>query len=209
MKRAFDLFFAFVGLIILFPGFVVAGIAITILDKGPVIFKQERIGKNGKPFILYKFRTMTVDKTAGKGRFDAGDISRVTPTGRFLRRTKIDELPQIINVLKGDMSFVGPRPEIKKWVLAYPERWQKILTVSPGITDNASIEFRCEEELLAQTSDPEGIYRQVILPRKLQLYENYVDHHSLSGDLKLIFKTLYCCLFQKNEPNTICQSSDR
>lgn len=157
---------------------------------GPVFFIQTRIGKGGREFRLLKFRTMRVKPKTSEGSFDVGDQSRITGLGKILRKTKLDEVPQLINVLKGDMSLVGPRPEVKKWTAVYPEQWAIVHQVQPGITDNASIEFRNEEELLAQSSNPEETYRNVILPRKLELYINYVHHHSFSGDLMIIIRTI-------------------
>lgn len=139
---------------------------------------------------------MQVFNEAAKGSFDAGNSSRITPFGRFLRKTKLDELPQLFNVLKGEMSIVGPRPEVKQWTEVYPEKWQIVHTVKPGITDNASIEFRNEEELLAQSVDPIKTYREEILPRKLDLYIEYVNKQSFGGDLKIIFKTIEAIIFK-------------
>ncbi len=141
--------------------------------------------------MLFKFRTMTVRKGTEQGSFDAGSAARVTRVGAFLRKTKLDELPQLWNVLKGDMSLVGPRPEVRKWVEAYPERWARVLTVRPGITDPASIEFRNEEDILAASPDPERTYREVILPRKLDLYEEYVRTRSFWGDVGILLKTVW------------------
>lgn len=140
---------------------------------------------------------MRVMRGAASGTFDAGDTSRITKVGAFLRRTKLDELPQLWNVFKGDMSFVGPRPEVRKWVDAYPERWVKVLTVKPGITDPASIYYRNEGELLAQADDPVACYRDRILPHKLDLYEEYVRTRTFWGDIALIFKTIMLVLFPK------------
>lgn len=131
---------------------------------------------------------------AEKGSFDAGSSRRVTNVGRILRRTKMDELPQLWNVLKGDMSLVGPRPEVRKWVEVYPERWSEVLTVRPGITDPASIVFRHEEEILARSENPEAAYRDEILPRKLDLYQQYVRTRSFGGDLLILMKTLVALL---------------
>jgi len=133
---------------------------------------------------------MTVQPGAEKGSFEVGSTQRVTAVGRFLRKTKLDELPQLWNVLIGDMSLVGPRPEVRKWVEAYPERWAFVHTVRPGITDPASIKFRNEEKLLARSPDPERTYRDEILPQKLALYEEYVRTRSFCGDIKLIFATI-------------------
>lgn len=195
MKRVFDFVVALSGLIILTPLFVLIGLLIKLNDKGPVFFKQKRVGKNGKLFMLYKFRSMKVPEFSEQGSFEPGNISRTTSIGKFLRRTKLDELPQLFNVLKGDMSLVGPRPEVEKWVAVYPERWKLVLCVKPGITDNSSIVYRNEESLLADSEDPEKKYKEIILPRKLDLYEDYVINNSFFGDLKLIFKTIFSILF--------------
>lgn len=140
---------------------------------------------------------MRVVREAASGTFDAGDTSRITKIGAFLRKTKLDELPQLWNVFIGDMSFVGPRPEVRKWVDAYPGRWAKVLTVKPGITDPASIFYRNEEELLAQADDPVACYRDQILLHKLDLYEEYVKTRTFWGDIFLIFKTIMLVLFNK------------
>jgi len=190
MKRLFDIFSGLVGLFFLWPVFLVISMVILLADGRPIFFKQHRVGRYGRDFLLLKFRSMCVQKEAEAGQFDAGSCSRITPVGKFLRRTKLDELPQLWNVLRGKMSIVGPRPEIRKWVEAYPKRWQEVLTVRPGITDPASICYRNEEVLLAEASDPEAEYREVILPQKLALYEEYVAHASFFGDIALIFKTI-------------------
>ena len=138
---------------------------------------------------------MVVSQKNSVASFDAGDSSRITGLGSFLRRTKLDELPQLWNVFKGDMSFVGPRPEVRKWVEVYPDRWAKVLTVKPGITDPASICYRNEEELLAQAEDPTAYYRDQVLPHKLDLYEEYVQTRTFWGDILLILKTISSVLF--------------
>jgi lipopolysaccharide/colanic/teichoic acid biosynthesis glycosyltransferase len=191
MKRLFDFVSSLCGILILSPLFVILAFAVVIDTGFPVFFLQKRVGLYGRPFFIYKFRTMTLLKDASQGSFDAGDSRRVTPVGRVLRRTKLDELPQLWNVLRGDMSLVGPRPEVQKWVDVYPERWSRVLSLRPGITDNASLEFRNEEELLAASSNPEKTYRDEVLPRKLDLYEGYVQNHSLAGDLRIIFRTIF------------------
>ena len=140
---------------------------------------------------------MRMIEYASKGLFEPGNLSRCNSFGRFLRRTKLDELPQLYNVLIGDMSLVGPRPEVEKWVAFYPERWNKILSVSPGMTDNASIEFRNEELLLSESKEPEKTYLGVILPKKLELNETYLANKSFFGDLKLIFKTIFLIVNNK------------
>lgn len=190
-KRLFDIALAFILLLSIFPIFIVLALLI-ILDSGfPVFFVQYRMGLNGRKFKLLKFRTMRVLNEAKKGTFDVGDISRVTGVGKILRKTKLDELPQLINVFVGNMSFVGPRPEIEKWTNTYSDRWEKVLSVKPGITDNASIKYRNEEQILSTVDDPEYFYRTDILPKKLDCYEEYVDNQSILGDFKIIFKTVY------------------
>ena len=191
MKRFFDILAAAVGLIVLSPVLLITAIAILMLDGWPVLFFHERVGRNGRTFKLLKLRTMTVLKTGEKGGFDAGNRKRVTPIGRFLRRAKMDELPQLWNVLIGDMSIVGPRPEVRKWTLVYPERWAFVHTVRPGITDPAAIVFRNEEDILAAADDPKKAYRLEVLPKKLDMYETYVKTRSFGGDLKIICRTLY------------------
>jgi lipopolysaccharide/colanic/teichoic acid biosynthesis glycosyltransferase len=189
-KRAFDLTASLLGLCLLAPLLLLIGALVVLLSGRPALFRQERVGRGGQGFLLVKFRTMTVDATAAGGAFEAGQLRRVTSIGRLLRRTKLDELPQLWNVLKGDMSVVGPRPEVRKWVEAYPQRWAQVLTVRPGLTDPASIVYRNEEALLAQARDPEQTYREVILPHKLDLYEAYVRRQRFWGDLRIILKTV-------------------
>jgi lipopolysaccharide/colanic/teichoic acid biosynthesis glycosyltransferase len=196
LKSFFDFFLSFTGLIVLSPIFIVSGCLIRLNDKGPVFFRQRRVGKGGKIFTLFKFRSMRVSESSGAGIFEPGESSRVTTVGRFLRRTKLDELPQLINVLKGDMSIVGPRPEVEKWVAAYPEKWKRVLTVKPGITDMASIEFRNEEKLLSESSDPENTYRNEILPLKLELCLEYVNNRSFAEDLRIIALTIKTVLLK-------------
>jgi lipopolysaccharide/colanic/teichoic acid biosynthesis glycosyltransferase len=194
IKRTFDILFSLTGLLILLPVEIVVSIFIFIDDRGPVFFRQKRIGLNQKSFMLYKFRSMTVGKSLSDETFEAGNTSRVTRIGKLLRKTKLDELPQLINVLKGDMSLVGPRPEVKKWVDAFPQQWSYVLTVKPGITDNAAILFRNEEELLAKMVNPEVYYEQIILPKKLGIYCDYIKNQSFVGDLEIIIKTIYSIL---------------
>jgi lipopolysaccharide/colanic/teichoic acid biosynthesis glycosyltransferase len=196
MKRIIDILVSLSGIIILFPLALIVGIIIYLNDFQPVLFKQERIGRYGNPFRLLKFRSMTTKKGVSGSSFDIGDNSRVTRIGKLLRKTKIDEIPQLINVLFGDMSIVGPRPEIKLWTEVYPDRWSIVHSVKPGITDNASIEFRNEEELLANADDSETMYKDVILPRKLDLYIKYVENQSLSGDMEIIFRTIKTVIFK-------------
>jgi lipopolysaccharide/colanic/teichoic acid biosynthesis glycosyltransferase len=194
MKRSLDLGCALGGLVVLSPLFALMWLAVVAETGRPGFFRQQRAGCRGRYFSLLKFRTMTVRCGAEYGSFDAGSTTRVTRFGTFLRKTKLDELPQLWNVLKGDMSLVGPRPEVRKWVEAYPERWARVLTVRPGITDPASIEFRNEEEILATSPDPERTYREMILPRKLDLYEKYVATRSFQGDVAILIKTFWAVI---------------
>jgi lipopolysaccharide/colanic/teichoic acid biosynthesis glycosyltransferase len=194
VKRLFDAILSCLGLFLLSPVLLIVAGIILILDGYPVLFRQIRVGRTGDDFVLIKFRTMTTLPEGLEGSFDAGNNIRVTPVGAFLRKTKLDELPQLWNVLKGDMSLVGPRPEVRKWVDAYPDRWARVLMVRPGITDPASIYYRNEEELLAQAEDPEAYYRDHVLPHKLDLYEEYVRTRTFFGDIHLIFKTILTVL---------------
>jgi lipopolysaccharide/colanic/teichoic acid biosynthesis glycosyltransferase len=190
IKRIFDVITSILGLLILSPLLLIIAISIKLSTPGDIFFRQLRVGKDGSLFRLLKFRTMENIPQASEGRFDAGDKSRVTRIGSFLRKYKLDELPQLINVIKGEMSIVGPRPEIKQWTQVYPEKWEIVLSVTPGITDNASIVFSDEEELLSKSDNPNETYRDVILPRKLDLYVSYVKNHSFSGDINIVFRTL-------------------
>ena len=196
IKRIFDILISASGLLVLFPLFIFIGISILIDDYGPVFFKHKRIGRGGKPFYMYKFRTMRALENKEDGLFGPGDFNSVTKLGKFLRRTKINEIPQLINVLKGEMSLVGPRPEVEKWVAIYPERWSKVLTVRPGITDKASIFYWNEEYILEGSGDQERTYREIILPKKLDIYEDYVENCSLSNDIRLILATASIFLFR-------------
>lgn len=196
MKRIFDLIASFAGLVLFSPVFLIISLLVKLNDKGPVFFKQNRVGKDGKLFILYKFRSMLIIESSEEVRFEPGNTSRVTSIGKFLRKTKLDELPQLFNVMKGDMSIVGPRPEIKKWTEVYPDKWTIVHSVKPGMTDNASIEFHNEEVLLSQSPDPEKTYRDVILLRKLDLYIDYVNNNTFGEDIKIILRTLKTVLFR-------------
>ncbi len=189
-KRLFDIIVAGIGLCLLSPLFVIIIVPIIILDGENPFFVQQRVGKGGRLFSFYKFRTMKSGSASGKHDFNAGETSRITLLGKVLRKTKLDELPQLLNVLKGEMSLVGPRPEVKKWTLVYPEKWEVVHRVKPGITDNASIIFRHEEKLLSMAASPDDTYREDILPKKLELYTEYVHNRSFSGDIKIILRTL-------------------
>lgn len=191
MKHFFDISCSAIGLIILLPLFTVVAILIKLDSRGPVFFRQQRIGKSFRPFRIYKFRTMTTDAPEKGPQVTVGGDKRVTRIGRILRKYKLDELPQLINVLKGDMSLVGPRPEVEKYVELYKEDYKQILQVRPGITDISSITYRDEEGVLVGKKDPEAYYRQVLLPEKIRLAREYIDRASFFYDLRLVFKTVY------------------
>jgi lipopolysaccharide/colanic/teichoic acid biosynthesis glycosyltransferase len=190
-KRIFDFVLAVLGLIIFLPVLIIAALAIKSTSKGPIFFKQERMGKDGKIFRLIKFRTMYMDPEEDSKQFSPGEMQRVTGVGRLLRWTKIDELPELINVIKGEMSLVGPRPEVPKYRPYYSNGKEKIFCVKPGITDWASIKYRNEEQLLAQTKNPEQYYINHILPDKLELNLRYINTGlGFREDLKIILATL-------------------
>jgi lipopolysaccharide/colanic/teichoic acid biosynthesis glycosyltransferase len=191
MKRVFDIVFSFIGLLLLQPLFGVTAIMIKVDSTGPIFFRQGRVGKNFRRFVIYKFRTMVVDAEKKGLRITSGGDHRVTRAGRILRKFKIDELPQLFNVLKGDMSFVGPRPEVEEYVKLYKEDYREILKRRPGITDVSSIIFREEEAVLKNQVDPEGYYKTVLLPEKIRLSKEYIENSSFLYDLKLILNTLH------------------
>lgn len=188
-RRALDVTVSGAGLILLSPVLLVIGFAIKLDSPGQVLFRGERVGKDGDHFHVYKFRTMVAGAAQkGPGITAAGD-SRVTCVGRFLRRFKLDELPQLINVLRGDMNLVGPRPEDPRYVETYTPEQRKVLEVHPGITSRASVRFRHEEDML-QREDWERVYREEILPAKLAIELEYLEHRSVWGDLVVIVETL-------------------
>ncbi|HHT03279.1 MAG TPA: sugar transferase [Bacteroidales bacterium] len=192
MKRLFDFFASFFGLIVLSPLFIIIALVIGIESKGGVFYKQTRVGKNNKDFKVYKFRSMVIDADK-KGLLSIGKDGRdprVTKIGYALRKYKLDELPQLINVIKGEMSLVGPRPEVRKYVDLYSEKEKHVLEVRPGITDIASITYRNENDLLSQSDNPEEYYIKEIMPKKLSLSLNYIQTRSFLSDIKLIIKTI-------------------
>ena len=190
MIRLLDIIFSTLGIIILLPLFLIICLIIKADSKGGCFFIQERIGKGGKPFGILKFRTMRCGADAD-GLLTIGTHDRrITRVGSFLRKTKIDELPQLWNVLKGEMSIVGPRPEVEKYVLLYTEEQRKVLSVRPGITDYASIEYVNENEILSQASDPDRAYIEKVMPHKIKLSMRYLEHYCVSEYLKIIFLTL-------------------
>jgi len=189
-KRAFDLLFSVVGLVMLSPLLIYIAFRIKIDSPGPIIFRQERVGLSGKIFRIHKFRTMTTLSNNLDRQITVGRDARITRVGHFLRRYKLDELPQLIDVLVGSMSFVGPRPEVTKYVALYPDDIRRIvLSVRPGITDLASIEYRSESDLLGRAANPEATYIEDIIPVKLAYCLEYVKHQSLVFDLRIIFRT--------------------
>ena len=190
MKRLFDIFFSALGIIICIPVFITAAILVKLDSSGPILFTQERIGKDFIPFKIYKFRTMKKAGEQDGPKITKKGDNRITRIGRLLRKYKIDELPQLFNVLKGDMSIVGPRPEISEYVNLFKAAYGKLLSIRPGITDPASICYSNEEILLSGSDNWEENYREIVLPEKIKLSLQYVDNHSIITDLRLIVKTL-------------------
>ncbi len=190
MKRLFDIAMASAGLLFLLPVLVAVGVLIKIDSPGPVFFKQKRIGRGFRPFWIYKFRTMVEDASRG-GPITVGEDRRITRIGRILRKTKLDEVPQLINILKGEMAVVGPRPEVPQYVELFRSDYEQILQVRPGLTDLASLKYRDEAALLAHAKNPEDEYRTRVLPDKIRLAKDYLDRSSLWFDLALIFRTVF------------------
>jgi lipopolysaccharide/colanic/teichoic acid biosynthesis glycosyltransferase len=198
MKRLFDIVVSLAGLVLLLPLFLVAAIAIRLDSPGPIFFRQRRIGRGFRPFFIYKFRTMVHDAPARGISITVGRDPRVTRAGEFLRKTKIDELPQLINVVKGDMSFVGPRPEVPQYVELFRKDYEEILEVRPGITDLASLKYRDEAAVLGAAENPEQEYIARVLPEKIQLAKDYLKRSSLLFDIGLIFRTVLKLFESKN-----------
>ena len=189
MIRFFDIIFSIIGLVILSPIFIVLYLLIRIESKGRGFYSQERIGKNGKPFKLYKFRSMRIGSDK-KGLITIGEKdNRITKTGFILRKYKLDELPQLWNVFIGDMSLVGPRPEVKKYTDLYTEEQKQVLQVRPGITDWASIKYVDENKILGESEDPDEAYVNLIMPNKIKLNMVYIQHQTLGEYFKIIFTT--------------------
>ena len=191
MKRIFDIVASGLGLIVLSPLFLVLAIWIKMDSKGPVFYRQVRVGYKNKDFRIFKFRSMRVGADKGSLVTIGGHDPRVTRSGYFIRKFKFDELPQLINVFLGDMSLVGPRPEVRHYVDYWTPEQMHVLDVRPGITDPASIKFRNENELMEQAEDPEKYYIEVIMQEKIKLYLEYVEKHSFLYDIGLIFKTFW------------------
>jgi lipopolysaccharide/colanic/teichoic acid biosynthesis glycosyltransferase len=193
-KRLFDVVAAAGGLILLAPALLAIALWIRLDSPGPALFRQRRVGRHGRHFDIYKFRTMAVRPDEGR-QLTIGRDPRITRAGRFLRRTKLDELPQLLNVLEGTMSLVGPRPEVPRYVDRYPPAVrQAVLSVAPGITDLAAILYKDENDILGRAQDPERAYIETILPVKLEYYQRYVRERSFWLDLRIIFRTLAAIL---------------
>lgn len=201
IKRLFDIIFSFFLFVILSPVMLVIVVWIVIDSEGSPFFNQVRVGKGGNEFVLYKFRTM---KAVDRGpQITIGKDSRITSVGRTLRKYKLDELPQLLNILKGDMSFIGPRPEVPRYVALYNEEQKKVLSVKPGLSDPASLAYFNEAELLGKAADPEKLYTEEIMPAKLKLNLEYIQYQSFTYDFKIILNTIGKILFT---PSTHSQS---
>lgn len=189
MKRFLDIICSLLALVVFSPLWIVIALAIVLESRGGVLYRQERVGRNNRDFMLYKFRTMRTGSDK-KGLLTVGDRdSRVTRVGYFLRKYKLDEFPQLVNIIKGDMSIVGPRPEVRKYVDMYTPEQLKVLSVRPGLTDYASVRYVHESEILARSDNPEQTYIDEVMPAKLALNLEYIQNQSLREDIKLIFQT--------------------
>ena len=193
VKRIFDFIASLIGIIIILPILIIVAICIKLDSRGKVLFLQKRVGKDGKPFYIYKFRTMVTDAENLGKQITVGKDSRITKVGAFLRKYKIDELPQLFNVLKGDMSLVGPRPEVPKYVELYTKEERKVLEVRPGITDLASLRYSDENDILGKVENPEEYYINIIMKDKLKLNLEYIEKSNIIFDIYLIIKTIIKC----------------
>lgn len=196
MKRFLDILASLLALLIFSPVLLIFGLLIILEDGWPILFKQERIGLGAKPFVMYKLRSMRNRKEGGMAITVGNRDPRVLRVGGIIRKYKLDEIPQLINVLKGEMSLVGPRPEVPKYVAMYNEKQRKVLSIRPGITDLASIAYRNENEILAESDNPEQTYINEVMPNKLDLNLEYVRRRSLVYDLQLILKTLRVVIYE-------------
>ncbi|MDU5110093.1 MAG: sugar transferase [Clostridium sp.] len=194
IKRCFDFIVSLIGIIILSPVFIIVSIAIKLDSKGNILFLQKRVGRYGKEFNIYKFRTMVTDAEKLGKQITIGKDDRITKVGVFLRKFKIDELPQLFNVFKGDMSLVGPRPEVPKYVSLYSFEQKKVLNVRPGITDMASLRYKDENDILGKVDNPEEYYINVIMKDKLNLNLEYIEKSNIFFDIYLIVKTIIKCI---------------
>jgi lipopolysaccharide/colanic/teichoic acid biosynthesis glycosyltransferase len=190
-KRILDLALAVPGLAVLSPLLLVVALLIKLDSRGPALFRQTRVGKRGRQFQILKFRTMVVDAEQRGGQLTTAGDSRITRCGRALRKFKLDELPQLINVVKGEMSMVGPRPEVPRYVNMYTDEQRKVLDLTPGITDPASIRYRDESAILAGLANPEEVYISTIMPEKIRLNLDYAASATTFGDLRIILRTLF------------------
>jgi lipopolysaccharide/colanic/teichoic acid biosynthesis glycosyltransferase len=191
MKRALDFTFALIGLVLVSPLLAVVAIAIKVSDRGPVFFSQTRIGQFGRPFRMHKFRTMVPQAEQQGIPLTVGADRRITRIGHWLRRTKLDELPQLWNVVKGQMSLVGPRPEVPRYVAFYTQEQRRVLDVRPGITDPASLQYFDEASLLNRVQSPEAAYIRVVMPHKLALNLNYLRRRTIASDVMVVFATAW------------------
>ena len=208
IPRVVEAAVAGIGLVLATPLIAAAGLLVRATSAGPAFFRQQRIGRDGRPFMLYKLRTMRLSQ--GGPQVTARGDARVTSLGRFLRRSKLDELPQLWNVVKGDMSLVGPRPEVPRYVEPADPAWRRVLAVRPGITDPVTLELRDEEALLASApGDPERFYREELLPAKLRSYSAYLDRRSAWSDVAVLFRTAAAVLVPKAAGRSRGPSSSR
>jgi len=206
IKRTFDIIVSTIGLLLAVPLLAYMALRIKFDSRGPVLYRGERVGKHGRTFRIYKFRTMVVDAERLGASSTAADDPRITRCGAWLRQYKLDELPQLINVLLGDMSLVGPRPQVGWAVAQYTAEERKLLNVRPGITDEASIAFRHEAEILRGSSDPDKTYLELIAPEKIRLGLHYVEHHNLWNDIWILAKTIVCMFA---EPESLSSTTSR
>lgn len=194
LKRLIDILASGFGLILISPILLIICICIKFSSDGPILFKQIRVGKNGKEFTILKFRTMITNAEKMGKQITIGEDKRITPVGKFLRKYKLDELPQLFNVFKGDMSLVGPRPEVPKYVQLYSTEQMRVLDVKPGITDIASLRYKDENDILGEVDDPENYYVNVIMKDKLDLNLEYIEKNNIFLDVYLIIKTIIKCI---------------
>lgn len=190
LKRLFDVVASALGLVLLSPLLAVVSLVVKLHDGGPIFFRQERVGRGGLPFRMWKFRTMVVNADRLGRPLTVGRDPRITPLGHWLRKLKIDELPQLVNVLKGEMSLVGPRPEVAKYVVMYTPMQQRVLDLTPGITDPSSIRYRNESDFLATSSDPERTYVEIVMPDKIRINLEYAEGASAWSDVVVVLQTI-------------------
>ena len=194
MPRSLDILLSLIGILLFLPFLIIISILVKVSSRGPILFKQVRVGKNGRPFTLIKFRTMYTNNQ--NILVTAKNDSRITPIGKLLRYLKLDELPELINVLKGDLSLVGPRPEVPKYVDMNNQMWQRVLQIRPGLTDPVTIKFRNEESILGRVKgDKERFYLDILQPYKLRGYTDYIEKKDISFDFLILFTTIKAIIF--------------